>query len=215
MNIEMWRPLRARFGGRPTIAFDAPGTGRSDTPRKPLRMRGLAQIVNELLETLGHERVDVLGYSFGGAVAQQLAHDAPHRVRRLILAATTAGFVSLPGSPLALVHMLSPRRYYSERNIRAALSAIAGGRASRDPQFVEQHVADRLASPPPFWGYQLQLYSMTGWTSAHWLRSLRAPTLVMAGNDDPLVPLANAKFLASRIPMARLHVVDGAGHLSS
>lgn len=176
-------------------------------------MRGLAQVVTALLDELGHQRVDVLGYSFGGAVAQQLAHDAPERVRRLILAATTAGIVSVPGSPRALVHMLSPLRYYSERHLRNALPAIAGGRAARDGRFLAQHAVDRLASPPPFWGYQLQVYSMTGWTSAHWLQSLRAPTLVLAGNDDPLVPLANARFLASRIPTARMHIVDGAGHL--
>lgn len=213
MNLEMWRPLRAHLRGHPTIAFDAPGTGRSDTPRKALRMRGLAQIVVGLLDELGHSQVDVLGYSFGGALAQQLAHDAPERVRSLILAATTAGFVSVPGSPRALVYMLSPLRYYSERHLRKALPAIAGGRASRDDQFVAQHAADRLASPPPFWGYQLQLYSITGWTSAHWLRSLGAPTLVLAGRDDPLVPLVNARFLAARIPSASLRVIDGAGHL--
>lgn len=213
MNLEMWRPLRAHLPGVPVIAFDAPGTGHSDTPRTPLRMRGLAQIVTALLDELGHDRVDVLGYSFGGAVAQQLAHDAPERVRRLVLAATTAGAVSVPGSPRALIHMLSPLRYYSERHLRKALSAIAGGRAGRDGQFVARHASDRLAAPPPFWGYQLQLYSIAGWTSALWLRSIDAPTLVLAGNDDPVVPLVNARFLASRIPAARLRVIDGAGHL--
>jgi poly(3-hydroxyoctanoate) depolymerase len=208
-NIEMWRPLRAHLGGLPTLAYDAPGTGRSQTRIVPLRMRGLARIALRLLDTLGIGGADVLGYSFGGAVAQQLARDAPQRVRRLILAATHAGMVSLPGRPQALMHLLTPLRYHSVTHLRRALPAMAGGRTARDPALLAQHARDRLLAPPSFWGYQSQLFAMTGWTSALWLRQLNQPTLV----HDPLIPLANARFLARRIPRARLHVVPEGGHL--
>jgi poly(3-hydroxyoctanoate) depolymerase len=212
-NIEMWRPLRARLGGLPTLAYDAPGTGRSQTPIVPLRMQGLARVALRLLDALGIGEADVLGYSFGGAVAQQLARDAPQRVRRLILAATHAGMVSVPGRPQALVHMLTPLRYHSVTHLRRALPAIAGGRTARDPALLAEHARDRLLAPPSFWGYQSQLFAMTGWTSAPWLRQLNQQTLVLAGDDDPLIPLVNARFLARRIPRARLHVVPGGGHL--
>ncbi|QEC48022.1 alpha/beta fold hydrolase [Baekduia soli] len=212
-NLEMWRPLRRHLGDRHTIAFDAPGTGRSTTPRIPLRMRALARVVRGLLDELGEDRVDVLGYSFGGALAQQLAHDAPARVGRLILAATNSGAVSVPGRPLSVVHLMSPLRYHSAEYLRRAVPVMAGGRTARDPEALRRHTADRLVAPPSLWGYQSQMYAMTGWTSALWLHRLPCPTLVLSGDDDPLVPLANARFLARRIPGARLHIVPGGGHL--
>src|ERR1700694_288691 len=76
-NIEMWEPLRRLLTDRQTIAFDAPGAGASAKPTMPLHMRDLAELVNELLDELGYTVVDVLGYSLGGAVAQQLAHQHP------------------------------------------------------------------------------------------------------------------------------------------
>jgi pimeloyl-ACP methyl ester carboxylesterase len=134
-------------------------------------------------------------------------------VRRLVLASTTAGVFALPGSPLAFVHMMSPLRYRSRSYLLHAVPAISGGRIARDPELLVRHAADRLAAPPTFWGYGSQVYAMSWWTSAHWLHRITRPTLVLAGDDDPLVPLANARFLARRIPAARLHVVSGGGHL--
>ena len=84
-NLDMWAPFARLVGDRELIAFDPPGAGLSQRPRRPLGMRGLAGVVRELLDALGLERVDVLGYSFGGALAQELAHRAPDRVRRLVL----------------------------------------------------------------------------------------------------------------------------------
>ena len=212
-NIEMWEPLRARLGDLPTVAFDAPGTGRSDTARLPMRMPALARVVRRMVARLGHDEIDVLGYSFGGALAQQLARDAPDLVRRLILAATNAGMVSRPGSPKALASMLTPLRYYSPAHLRRVGPTIAGGRTAREPDLLRAHTALRLAAPPSLWGYQSQLMAMAGWTSALWLDQLPQPTLVLNGDEDPLVPLANPRFLARRIRRARLEVVRGAGHL--
>ena len=89
-----------RSNGRPLIAFDAPGTGRS-RGRVRVRMRALARLVSRLLDVLGHERVDALGYSFGGALVQELAHRDPERVRRLVLCATSPGLGSVPPKPVA------------------------------------------------------------------------------------------------------------------
>jgi pimeloyl-ACP methyl ester carboxylesterase len=69
-NIEMWGPLAGRLPGRQLIAVDVPGTGGSSTPRRPLRMPGYARIVERVLDGRGCPSVDVLGYSWGGALAQ-------------------------------------------------------------------------------------------------------------------------------------------------
>jgi pimeloyl-ACP methyl ester carboxylesterase len=131
-NIELWHPLQTRLDGLQTIVFDAPGTGRSGTPRRLMRMGDLARLVTRLLDEFGYTQVDVLGYSFGGAVAQQLAHDAPGRVRRLILAGTTSGLFSVPGSLAALALMLTPLRYHSREQLRQVIPIIAGGRTARE-----------------------------------------------------------------------------------
>ena len=94
------------------IAFDAPGTGRSATPPIPLSLEALARVAEGVLDELGVEQADVLGYSFGGAVAQRLARRAPERVRRLVLAATTPGWGGVPGSLRTLARMSTPLRYY-------------------------------------------------------------------------------------------------------
>ena len=100
-NIEMWEPFeRALDGsGLQTITFDAPGVGESTSWRLPRRMGGLARTVDHLVGALGYEAVDVLGVSFGGALAQQLVRQSPDRVRRLVLAATAPGVPGLGGRP--------------------------------------------------------------------------------------------------------------------
>lgn len=212
-HLDMWGPLQQSLHGREVVAFDAPGAGASTRPRRPLRMGGLAKIVRDLLDTLGHDEVDVLGVSFGGALAQQLAHDFPERVRRLILCATSAGFVSVPPRPLPALLLMTPARYYHPTLFRWMLPRIVGGRTARDPEVLAAQCGPRLSHPPDPLGYAFQLYAVSGWTSAHWLHELTQPTLVIGGEDDRAVPIANARFLARRIPNARLHVVKGGGHV--
>jgi len=211
-SIELWDPLVEVVRGRETIAYDAPGTGESDVPPRPLRMRGLAAVADRLVHQLGRERVDVLGVSFGGAVAQQLAFQAPQRVRRLILAATTCGLGAVPGNPLALAILLTPHRYYSKRYRNLVAPFLYGGGARRHLP-VDQQAFARLHRPPSLRGYYLQMMATFGWSSLRFLGRIRQPTLVMAGDDDPIVPLVNSRILARLLPDARVHVVNGGGHL--
>src|SRR5215471_8679960 len=95
-----------------TIRFDVPGIGGSPLPRYPLRFKGLARLISEMLDVLGHQDIDVLGISWGGALAQQFAHQYPSRCRRLILVSTSSGGISVPGRLDVLVKILSPRRYF-------------------------------------------------------------------------------------------------------
>jgi poly(3-hydroxyalkanoate) depolymerase len=212
-HIDMWEPLERELNGRHVIAFDPPGTGESPRLTSPRRMGGLAKIVCELLDALGHEQVDVLGVSFGGALAQVLARKYPGRVRRLVLCSTSAGFVCVPPKPLPLLMLLTPARYYNRTLFRFMMPRLAGGRTARDQSALAEQADARLSKPPDLLGYAFQLYAASGWTSAHYLHRLTQPTLVIAGDDDPVIPLANARLLAHRIPRARLHVLHGGGHL--
>jgi poly(3-hydroxyoctanoate) depolymerase len=211
-NIEMWNPLVAALTGHQTIAYDAPGSGESDVPRSILRPRRLAAVAEGLVESLGHDQVDVLGVSFGGGIAQQLAFQAPRRVRRLILAATSCGLGGLPGNPVAMLTLLTPLRYYSRRYLEMVAPHLYGGGARR-PDLFEQQVLAWFHRRPSVRGYLLQLAAGAGWSSLPFLRRIGQPTLVLTGDDDPIIPVFNGRLLARLIPDARLQVVRGGGHL--
>ena len=198
--------------GRQVISFDAPGIGGSTPYRSPRRMPGLVRTVVGLLDALGLDEVDVFGVSLGGVVAQQLAHQAPHRVRGLVLAATAPGVGGMPGAPSALLGLATPRRYRDVEHYLQIAGRIYGGMARTDPHRLLHTVLGRVR-PPSVIGYVGQLYAIAGWTSMPWLHTLRQPTLVLAGGDDPIIPLVNGRILAWRIPGAKLHVVRGGGHL--
>ena len=212
--LDLAAPFEAELcaRGHQVIGFDAPGIGGSTAYRWPRRLPGVARTIARLVHDLGHERVDVLGVSLGGAVAQQLARSAPGRVGRLVLAATGPGLGGVPGSPRVLLHLATPRRYRDPENYARIAGRTYGGTARRDPVAL-LHAGPEHAVPPSTWGYLSQLYAIAGWTSLPWLHRIPHPTLVMAGDDDPIVPLVNSRLLAWRIPDARLHVVRGGGHL--
>ena len=213
-HLGMWRPLERLLNeaGLRTITYDQPGTGSSAPYRSPRRMGGIARTAEALLDELGYGEVDVLGVSFGGGVAQQLAHQAPDRVRRLVLCATSAGMVSVPGHPRSLLALATPRRYSDPDYFRRIAPKAFGGRA-RQQSGLDDDSEHRFVNPPTKVGYASQLLAATGWTSFHWLPRLQQPTLVIAGDDDPVVPVVNARLLAWRIPKAEFHVIEGGGHL--
>jgi pimeloyl-ACP methyl ester carboxylesterase len=213
-HAGMWKPLREALPGVRTIAFDAPGTGRSAAAPLPVSMEGLARLAEGVLDRLGVEQADVLGYSFGGLVAQRLARRAPERVRRLVLAATTPGWGGVPGSLRTLARMSTPLRYYWRSYYETVIGDLMGGRTRDDAEFVRRHGEERLDHPPDPLGYAWQLLALsTDPGSLPWLHRVRQPALVVNGDDDPVMPLANALLLAERLPAARLLVAPGEGHL--
>jgi pimeloyl-ACP methyl ester carboxylesterase len=213
-NMQMWGPTEDRLSGvARTIAFDAPGTGRSRPSPVVLPMPAVARIMCRLLDELGYDRVDVLGYSLGGAMAQQLARSCPDRVRRLALAGTSCGWGSAPpeAAPLALIS--SPLRYFSPSFYRSTSHVLDGGCRFEDEDLADAQAAARHSHPPSMVGYAQQFLQGITWSSLHWVSTLRMPTLVLAGECDRLVPPANAVLLARRLPAARLHLLPGEGHL--
>jgi pimeloyl-ACP methyl ester carboxylesterase len=214
VGMEIWKPLLERLEGRRLIVFDAPGAAGSPPTRKALRMPALATVVTGLLDRVGAPgAVDVVGYSFGGAVAQQLALDHPARVRRLVLMATVPGVGGVQ-NPWMLMKLFDPRlgrASWPGRTSRVA--ELVGGRSARDPALLDAYERRRLARPGTATGLRQQVRAITGWSSVRRLSTLQAPTLVLAGDQDPLVPLVNSRILTSLIPRSRRHVVRGGGHL--
>jgi poly(3-hydroxyalkanoate) depolymerase len=209
--IETWTPLAESLTGLELILVDHPGMGLSSVPRAPIPMPGLADLYARLLGRLGYDRVHVVGYSFGGTVAQQLAVSHPTRVDRLALLATGCGWGGVPASPLTLAAGALPARFSSPA-FRAALAPVLyAGRAARDPS-VLRDLRPRTRRPS-MTGIAWQLAAYSSWSSLPWLHRLRQPTLVLAGDEDPMAPVANARLIAARIPGARLHIVAGGGHL--
>jgi pimeloyl-ACP methyl ester carboxylesterase len=196
--------------GSRTIVFDAPGTGRSSTPILPLPIVSVAHVASDLLDELGHPQADVLGFSHGGLVAQELARIAPERVRRLALVSTACGWGSHFGDPAVLLTLATPLRYYS-RSFSASTSRLYGERDS----MVEASLGEaRIGSPPTILGYAYQLLAAATWSSLPWLGTLRQPTLVVTGSDDRVTVPANAVQLARLIENSRLHILPGEGHLA-
>lgn len=192
------------------IAFDVPGTGESPPPRLPYRMWMLSALASRLVRTLGHDRVDAMGVSWGGALAQQFALQNPRRCRRLVLAATSQGMLMVPGRLSVLGSLMSPRRYNDREYRHKVFGLIYGGEAARDPSLITRF--SRFMRPTSRRGYLLQQLAIMGWTSLPWLPLIQQPTLVMAGDDDPVIPLVNARLMAQLIPNARLQVMND-GHI--
>jgi poly(3-hydroxyoctanoate) depolymerase len=176
--MESWAVFADALAGRTVIAFDGPGVGASETPVVPYSMPMLADIAADVLDAVGIEKADVVGYSHGGAVAQQMAIGHPTRVNRLVLLATACGVGAVPGHP---------------RDVTRTL--LTPNRATRWPR------------PDPL-GLLWQLLAISTWSSIPVLGCIDAPTLVVCGDHDRAVAPANSRLLAARIRDARLITIQ-------
>jgi poly(3-hydroxyalkanoate) depolymerase len=209
-NIELVEPFLDALDGPEAIIFDVPGVGGSPAPTLPYRPSRVARLAARLLDQLGHEQVDVLGMSWGGALAQQFAFQQGERCRRLVLAATSPGHLMVPGELMMLLKMVTPRRYKDPDYMKRIAGDLYGGALRESPELALDHLRHVRWSSD--YGYYLQLLAGFGWSSLPWLRLLAQPTLVIAGTDDPIVPVVNGRILAGLIPDARLVTIDD-GHL--
>ena len=209
-NIEAVAPLAEAMDDRGFIMFDMPGVGESPTPTIPYNPFTMSWTTAKLLDKFGIETVDVIGISWGGAMAQHFALQHGKRVRKLVLVATTMGMLMVPGNPAALSKMTDPRRYVDADFMAKHFQTLYGGVLDRAGE-KSKHIG-RLKPPTPR-GYLYQLLCMLGWTSAPALPFLTKETLIMMGDDDQIVVPINGKFLNSLIPNSRLYTVKGGGHL--
>ncbi len=213
-SLEVLEPFVAALRPeRAVIRFDPPGVGGSPLPVVPYTLATFGPVVTTMLDELGFPGpVDVLGLSWGGGLAQHFAVQHRRRCRRLVLAATGTGALMVPAHPRVLGRMLTPRRHRDPEYARRIAGQIYGGTMRSEPERAARalHASTRLG---PRRGYYYQLAASTGWSSLPFLRLIRQPTLVVAGDDDPIVPVVNARLMARLLPDARLHVYAG-GHIA-
>jgi poly(3-hydroxyoctanoate) depolymerase len=180
--MQSWDHFIGAMNGRTVVSFDAPGVGASPTSVRPLSVTELAAVAEAVLDAAGFPDADVLGYSHGGAIAQELAHQAPDRVRGLILASTSCGMGATPGAGQDILRSLGI------------------------PQ-----VGNPWPLPDPL-GLLWQSLAVSSWSSIPFLGSISVPTLVVCGSRDRVVPPSNSRVLAGRIPGASLVMLPGTGH---
>lgn len=201
----MWEPQLPGLAGFRVVRYDHPGHGGS--PLSDARSaRALAEQVAGLLDRLELERASFCGLSLGGAVAMQLALDAPERVERLVLLCTSAWF--------------GPAELWEGRAelVRAGgMEAVVDTVLARwfTPAFQDvRRYREMLLSIDPE-GYARCCEAIAGWDVRGELAGIGAPTLVVAGAGDPATPPGHAEAIAAGIPGARLELVDGAAHLAN
>tara|TARA_R110000850_G_scaffold166401_12_gene291578 strand:+ start:23037 stop:23966 length:930 start_codon:yes stop_codon:yes gene_type:complete len=210
-NLELLLPMVASLKGRPVILFDLPGAGGSEDFVMLPRMKNYARIALRVLSHCQCKDVDVMGISWGGLLAQQLAIFAPNVVNKLILMATSSGFTMLPGRFNALRLMTTPRRYLSRNFMARHAHTLYGGELLNNPEAAKQHA--RLSRAPTGLSYAQQLLAAQFFTSLPWLWRVKCPALILAGDDDPLMRLFNGRVLERVLPNAKMRVLEGGGHL--
>lgn len=212
-SLESWAPLLEALPDRDIVMVDCPGVGLSERPPLPIRVPTIAAYVVGAVRELGVEHADVLGYSLGGVVAQEIAHRHPGFVRSLVLVATICGIMVHPARPAVQRALMSTKRYRDRAAAEREIPILAGGRTARDPSVLASILDGREGHAPTRTGYRYQQLAVLGWTSVCWLPKLRMPTLVLHGGDDPVVRVANGRLMAFLIPNAQMEVVAGAGHM--
>lgn len=208
MNCELLRPLAAALAPREVITFDMPGVGKSPDPTVPYNAVTMAMTASVVLDRCGIERAHVLGISWGGGIAQQFALQHRRRIGKLVLAATSAGVFAAPGALATLTRLADPGAFTAGKAMQRSLALLYNGGGAGVP------VSLNAASPPSPTGWIYQLAALFGWSSVPLLPLLDVPTLIVAGDDDQVVPPVNARFLHALIPGSRLRLIKGGGHLA-
>ncbi len=213
-SLEVLDPVVEHLDPDTTVVrFDVPGSGGSPDSPVPYGFPYLAALLRQLLNKLdlNTRAVDVLGLSWGGALAQQFAFQNPRNCRRLILVSTGNGIIMVPGKPGVLAKLLTPRRFLDHQYAASIAGDLYGGTVRTDPSVVER-LFDRQLMAGSRVGYLHQLLAGSVWTSIFALPLIRQRTMVVAGLDDPVVPLANARILHRLLPHSTLHLHSG-GHV--
>jgi pimeloyl-ACP methyl ester carboxylesterase len=197
------------------VTFDNRGTGKSDRPEEGYTLDVMADEAVGVLDALDRPRAHVIGISMGGMIAQLVALRHPTRVERLVLIATHAGGPTVvPPTPEATTALMLDRSRPPAEVVRTSMTAItAPGFAARAPEAIDALVALAVAQPTPAMTFARQMTAILASNRMARLGAIAAPTLVVHGSEDPLVPPANGTAIARAIPGARLLELPGCGHL--
>lgn len=209
-SMEVLDPLVEQM--RTTVVrFDVPGTGGSPTSPLPYGFPYLSWVLGRLLTKLGFGVVDVLGLSWGGALAQQFAFQNPRRCRRMVLVATGTGVLMVPAPPWVLAKMVTPRRFSDPDYAASIAGDLYGGTVRAHGEDVARLFVRQLHAGSKM-GYLHQLLAGSVWTSLFALPAVRQETLIVAGTDDPIIPVVNAHIMNALLPHSRMHLHSG-GHI--
>lgn len=210
----MWHRTRPSLARRyQTIAFDNRGVGQSDAPPGVYSIALMASDAAAVLEAAGVHAAHVFGVSMGGMIAQELALQYPDRVLSLILGCTTpGGHNAVLGEPAAW-QTLRREGMTPDEVSEAIIPYIYDAGTPR--KLIDEDMAIRMKCYPSPQGYAGQLQGVIGWEAYTRLAQIRTPTLVIHGESDRLVPPANGRLIAGRIPGARFVSIPHAGHIFS
>jgi 3-oxoadipate enol-lactonase len=194
-----------------TITLDNRGVGRSEAPAGPYSMAQMAADAAAVLNAARVNAAHIFGVSMGGMIAQEFALQFPKKVRSLILGCTAAGGPEAVRAEQDALQVLMTRGQDPDTFAKAIRPFIYDGGTSA--QLIEEDTALRRKWYPPADPYFAQLQAIMAWDAYGRLAQISAPTLVIHGENDRLVPPENARLIASRIPGAKLTIIPGASHI--
>jgi pimeloyl-ACP methyl ester carboxylesterase len=196
------------------IVFDNRGTGTSDKPTFGYEISNMALDVAGLLDHLEIARANVLGYSMGGAIAQEFVRQFPDRVLALVLCATLCGGPRAVYAPPSVVRVMRELDGLKPEEIARRIWGVtySPGYLENHRELAEDQMRREIAAPTPLHAADLQYQAFAEFDCSKALPNIKAPTLVLTGALDQLVSPQNSKFIASLIPGASLIVIPGCGH---
>jgi len=198
-------PLMQTFSDREVIAFDIPRAKRLGV----WRMHGYAEFTRKLLDTLRYPIVDILGYSWGGALAQEFVRRNPARCNKLVLAATSPGHLMVPGRIFFSLKSINPKTLWSPQALlKSAMGSSAAQNGHTEATNISTVIVDSLKPTT----YIQQYMALLGWSSLPWLHKIRSKTLIMHARDDQLVSSVNSRVLSWLIPQSSLMIAETGGH---
>jgi 3-oxoadipate enol-lactonase len=192
------------------ITFDNLGTGRTDTPTEPWTIKDMAEAGAAVLEAAGETSVAVLGISLGGMIAEELTLNHPTLVNHLILVSTHAGLHHVEGDPVVMAALTDSAEMEPDERTELLLS-FTYAKATPKEKWLED-AAVRAQQPTSPEAYAGQLAAAGPWDRIDDLRTITAPTLILHGVEDRMVPLSGPQVLADTIPGSRMIVLQDAGH---
>jgi 3-oxoadipate enol-lactonase len=196
------------------VFFDNRGTGTSDKPTFGYEISNMAKDVCGLLDHLEIARANVLGYSMGGAIAQEFVRQFPDRVLALALCATMCGGPRAVYASPSVVRVMRELDGLNPEQIARRIWSVtySPGYLENHRELAEDQMRREIAAPTPLHAADLQYQALAEFDCSKALANIKAPTLVLTGDLDQLVSPQNSKFIASLIPGARLIVIPGCGH---
>jgi 3-oxoadipate enol-lactonase len=218
-DLWMWHKMIPRLAEHvQVVAFDNRGVGQSDKPAGPYSAQLLADDTAGLMKALGLERATIMGHSMGGFIAQALVLSRPELVDKLVLSATNFGGPNhIPVTPEALAVLTDVSGDPIERLKRGILISCRTDFEQDHPEIVREWLEHRTRHPLDPAAYQAQLAIGLGLIPAEncfegRLQSIQAPTLILFGEHDQVVPPGNAELLAREIPHSMVRILPNAGH---